>query len=110
VVDGSDRDVKDGRDLLVRADGLLRLGLADRRGELFEMGAPRGVLRLGVPASAVDPATRRVSLADGTVLPYDALLLATGEWPDAISGWRRTLLEPALAPLLATGDNATTSV
>jgi cellulose synthase operon protein C len=35
----------------VRADGLLRLGLADRRGELFETGAPRGVIRLGVPAA-----------------------------------------------------------
>lgn len=36
---------------LVRSDGLLRLGLADRRGELFEFGAPKGVLRLGVPAA-----------------------------------------------------------
>lgn len=38
---------------LVRADGLLRLGLADRRGELFEAAAPRGVIRLGVPAALV---------------------------------------------------------
>ncbi len=36
---------------LVRADGLLRLGLSDRRGELFEAGTPRGVIRLGVPAA-----------------------------------------------------------
>jgi cellulose synthase operon protein C len=36
---------------LVRADGLLRLGLADRRGEIFEAGAPRGAIRLGVPAA-----------------------------------------------------------
>ncbi len=36
---------------LVRADGLLRLGLADRRGELFEAETPRGVIRLGVPAA-----------------------------------------------------------
>lgn len=28
-------------------------------------------------------------------------LLETGNWPDALQGWRRTLLEPALAPLLA---------
>jgi HEAT repeat protein len=35
---------------LVRADGLMRLGLADRRGELFEADAPRGVIRLAVPA------------------------------------------------------------
>jgi HEAT repeat protein len=38
---------------LVRADGLLRMGLSDRRGELFEAGAPRGVIRLGVPAALV---------------------------------------------------------
>jgi HEAT repeat protein len=51
--------VPDGRNVplprapfaLVRADGLLRLGLADRRGELFEFEAPRGVLRLAVPAA-----------------------------------------------------------
>jgi HEAT repeat protein len=36
---------------LVRADGLLRLGLADRRGEIYEAAAPRGVIRLGVPAA-----------------------------------------------------------
>jgi HEAT repeat protein len=35
---------------LVRPDGYLRLGLADRRGALFEAGVPRGTLRLAVPA------------------------------------------------------------
>ncbi len=35
---------------LVRADGLMRLGVADRRGEVFERAAPRGLLRLAVPA------------------------------------------------------------
>ncbi|WP_437993062.1 HEAT repeat domain-containing protein [Sorangium sp. So ce145] len=38
---------------LVRADGLMRLGVADRRGELFERGAPRGPIRLTVPAPLV---------------------------------------------------------
>lgn len=36
---------------LLRADGLLRLGLADRRGELYEIGTPKGTLRLAVPAA-----------------------------------------------------------
>lgn len=31
-------------------------------------------------------------------------LLASGEWPESLSGWRRALLEPALAPLLPYGD------
>jgi HEAT repeat protein len=34
----------------VRADGLMRLGITDRRGTLFERFAPRGVLSLEVPA------------------------------------------------------------
>lgn len=36
---------------LVRPDGLLRLGLADRRGEIFEFAIPPGSLRLAVPAA-----------------------------------------------------------
>lgn len=36
---------------LVRPDGLLRLGVADRRGEVFEREMPRGTVRLGVPPS-----------------------------------------------------------
>lgn len=35
---------------LVRADGLMRLGLTDRRGEVFEIDAPRGYVSLAVPA------------------------------------------------------------
>lgn len=36
---------------LVRADGLMRLGLSDRRGELLEAIAPNGVVSLAVPAA-----------------------------------------------------------
>lgn len=36
---------------LVRPDGLLRMGVADRRGEVFERDMPRGTVRLGVPPS-----------------------------------------------------------
>ncbi|WP_437612944.1 HEAT repeat domain-containing protein [Sorangium sp. So ce834] len=52
---GSSRDAPAPRApfALVRADGLLRLGVADRRGEVFERGAPRGPLRLAVPAPLV---------------------------------------------------------
>ncbi|MFJ5262516.1 NAD(P)/FAD-dependent oxidoreductase [Streptomyces sp. NPDC088387] len=35
-------------------------------------------LRLGVPATALDPAARSVTLADGVRLEYDALVVATG--------------------------------
>jgi hypothetical protein len=51
--------VPDGRNVpeprvaftLVRPDGVLRVGFADRRGEVFEFSTPKGVLRLGVPAA-----------------------------------------------------------
>ena len=38
---------------LVRADGVMRLGLADRRGQLFEHDAPAGEVSLAVPAPLV---------------------------------------------------------
>lgn len=42
-------------------------------------------LRLGVAATAVDAAARTVTLADGTTLSYDALVLATGSEPRHLS-------------------------
>ncbi|PRW61693.1 NAD(P)/FAD-dependent oxidoreductase [Actinopolyspora mortivallis] len=47
-----------------------------------EWYAEHGVrLRLGTRASAVYPTSHRVELADGTVLDYDRLVLATGSRP-----------------------------
>ncbi len=46
--------------------------------------------RLGVPASGLDMAARRVELADGDEVPYDRLLIATGvrarPWPNEAEG------------------------
>ncbi|MCX5226783.1 FAD-dependent oxidoreductase [Streptomyces sp. NBC_00233] len=38
-------------------------------------------LRLGDPAEQVDPAARTVTTTSGAVVPYDALVLATGSYP-----------------------------
>ena len=38
-------------------------------------------LRLGAPALALDTGTRQVLLADGDLLPYDDLVIATGASP-----------------------------
>ena len=44
-----------------------------------DIAASLGIdFRSGVRATALDPAERTVTLEDGTVLPYDRLLLATG--------------------------------
>jgi NADPH-dependent 2,4-dienoyl-CoA reductase/sulfur reductase-like enzyme len=47
-------------------------------------------LRLGVRATALDADARTVALSDGTALPYDGLIIATGAAP------RRVFAQPAL--------------
>ncbi|MFF7734553.1 FAD-dependent oxidoreductase [Streptomyces sp. NPDC007984] len=42
-------------------------------------------LRLGQPATALDPTARRITLEDGTELPYDGLVIATGSQARTLS-------------------------
>ena len=51
---------------------------------------------------AVSARSAELGLPDGVLASRRRLeqLLETGEWPEALSGWRRAELEPALAPLL----------
>ncbi|MFJ5266064.1 NAD(P)/FAD-dependent oxidoreductase [Streptomyces sp. NPDC088387] len=51
-----------------------------------DLGALGLDLRLGTPATALDTAERTVRLADGTVLPYDGLVVATGVRPRRLPG------------------------
>ncbi|MEU5197441.1 NAD(P)/FAD-dependent oxidoreductase [Streptomyces scabiei] len=57
-------------------------------------------LRLGTAATGLDPDRRRVRLADGDALPYDALVIATGVRPRRLPG--------AGAHVLRTLDDALT--
>ena len=41
----------------------------------------RVTLLSGIAAQSIDPQAQRVALADGTILPYDELLVATGSSP-----------------------------
>ncbi|MFJ3670637.1 NAD(P)/FAD-dependent oxidoreductase [Streptomyces sp. NPDC090106] len=43
-------------------------------------------LRLGVRATGLEPASRTVRLADGSTLPYDGLVIATGVRPRRLPG------------------------
>lgn len=51
VPDGRAEPVARAPFALVLADGAMRLGVADRRGAVFEAAAPAGVLELAVPAA-----------------------------------------------------------
>lgn len=52
---------------------------------------------------AVAARSAELGLPDGVLASRRRLeqLLETGRWPDGLSGWRRSQLEPVLAPLLA---------
>jgi len=51
VPDGRTSPLPSAAYSLARADGLIRSGLADRRGAVFERAAPKGDLRLVLPAA-----------------------------------------------------------
>lgn len=59
---------------------------------------PHVNLRLGVEAVSIDRTARHIRLSDGTVLPYDALVLATGArpWLPDVEGLLTEQDEPAL--------------
>ena len=60
-------------------------GLADVALKPVEFYADSGItLRLGSAAQTLDTAARTVTLADGTELPYDELIIATGLVPKRI--------------------------
>ena len=62
--------------------------------------------RLRKLQDAVAARSAALGLPDGVLASRRWLeaLLDRGEWPDALSGWRRAALEPDIAPLLAAQD------
>lgn len=70
------------------------------------VGETRDKTRLRKLQEAVSTRSGELGLPDGVLASRRWLeaLLDYGEWPDALSGWRRAALEPALAPLLAARD------
>lgn len=60
---------------------------------------------------AVAALSAELGLPDGVLASRRWLeVLLEGHWPDALSGWRRDLLEPRLSPLLPAGRARTASV
>ncbi len=70
------------------------------------VGEARDKNRLRKLQEAVAARSSDLGLPDGVLASRRWLeaLLDYGDWPDALSGWRRAALEPALAPLLAAQD------
>ena len=70
------------------------------------VGETRDKNRLRKLQEAVAARSSELDLPDGVLASRRWLeaLLDYGDWPDALSGWRRAALEPALAPLLAAQD------
>ncbi len=69
------------------------------------VGERRDKQRLRLLQDAVAARSAELGLPDGVLASKRWLesLLDHGDWPDALTGWRRAALEPTLAPLLA-GD------
>ncbi|HEY0661499.1 MAG TPA: ribonuclease D [Lysobacter sp.] len=69
-------------------------------------GETRDKQRLRKLQDAVARRSEELGLPDGVLASRRWLqaLLDRGDWPAALSGWRREALEPALAPLLAAQD------
>ena len=74
TVFGAERHPTYNRVLLTR----LLAGEADERGIRLPEPPPGVTVRRGVAVTAVDRVARTVTAADGSVTPYDALVLATG--------------------------------
>ncbi|NUO75535.1 MAG: ribonuclease D [Lysobacter sp.] len=70
------------------------------------VGETRDKQRLRKLQDAVAARSAELGLPDGVLASRRWLesLLDHGDWPDALSGWRRAALEPGLAPLLAAQD------
>ncbi len=70
------------------------------------VGESRDKQRLKKLQDAVSKRSAELGLPDGVLASRRWLqaLLDEGTWPNALSGWRREALEPALAPLLAAQD------
>jgi len=69
-------------------------------------GETRDKQRLRKLQDAVSKRSEELGLPDGILASRRWLqaLLDRGDWPSALSGWRREALEPALAPLLTAQD------
>ncbi len=70
------------------------------------VGERRDKARLRQLQDAVAARSAELGLPDGVLASKRWLeaLLDTGQWPDALAGWRRAALEPTLAPLLDNRD------
>lgn len=90
----------------------LKTSLPDEADAPMALGEDRNKKQLRAMQEAVSMLALELGLPDGLLASRKWLeALQDGQdWPGALSGWRRRLLEPKLAPILATGGSAAASV
>jgi ribonuclease D len=86
--------------------------LPDEAGAPLARGDDRDKKQLRALQDAVAATATELGLPDGLLASRKLLegLQDGGGWSGPLAGWRQGVLEPRLAPLLATGDAATASV
>ena len=86
--------------------------LEDEADAPLARGDDRDKKQLRAMQDAVSALATELGLPDGLLASRKWLesLQDGQDWPGALSGWRRQLLEPKLAPLLATGGSTVASV
>ncbi|MEO5963708.1 MAG: ribonuclease D [Thermomonas sp.] len=103
---------KSPRSLLEALFEALKTPVADEADAPLARGDERDKKQLRAMQDAVTALAAELGLPEGLLASRKWLeALQDGQdWPGALSGWRRTLLEPRLAPLLATGGGSVASV
>ncbi len=109
LLDATPKSPRSLSDALFQA---LTTPLADEADAPLARGDDRDKKQLRAMQDAVATLAAELGLPDGLLASRRWLeALQDGQdWPGALSGWRRTLLQPRLAPLLAAGGGTLASV
>ena len=106
LLDATPKSPRNLGDAILQA---LSSSLADEADAPLARAEDRDKKQLRAMQDAVSALASELGMPDGLLASRRWLetLQDGADWPGALSGWRRTLLEPTLAPFLAAGGTAT---